>query len=432
MRESHFDGLRAYADDAARQPAFAVIQRRAGRVRRVRRVRAVAPAAVAVAIALFAINLNPDAGSPEVAFPTPSSSVYPDTGWPRITDVTATGSADLYAIYERCRDCGPQLYASHDAGATWQRRSVPPVPADAAWAQIESLGPDTLVWRYGRTLRLQDVFPSSATPAQAVAKAAAAAASPSATERWTTIDGGRTWRPAVVDAKPVPAAPPGTRLISCDLLGQPSPCRIYAVDPASGRFAPLAHQPTGITFGQLGTGMALVPLGAKAWVTGLDPTTHKPAVASSSDAGRTWHTHVFTPAVTDETGINSSGMHFAQVAAGTDGTAYALINRDDNLQDAYRTTDGGATWRPVPGGALADADVGGMVTADGAHVVKLLSGPEFLASRDGGRYQPVTLPGYPGDLRLLTQQAAGRYMEFTDSNLYISDDGWTWRRVDVP
>ena len=127
-------------------------------------------------------------------------------------------------------------------------------------------------------------------------------------------------------------------------------------------------------------------------------------------------------------------MYLPSVAAGTGGTAYALIYRDDDGRDAYRTTDGGATWRPVPGGAPADVWEPGFVTADGANVV--WTGQDFRVSRDGGRYQRTTLPGYPADppedAPTASQQAADRYLAFTDPHLYLSDDGWRWRRVFLP
>jgi hypothetical protein len=88
----------------------------------------------------------------------------------------------------------------------------------------------------------------------------------------------------------------------------------------------------------------------------------------------------------------------------------------------------------VPGGAVDEVPDAGFVTADGAHVVK--TGREFRASRDGGGYERVTLSGYPADLRQLTkvtsQRATGRYLVHSMSRLYVSDDGWTWREVDVP
>jgi hypothetical protein len=171
------------------------------------------------------------------------------------------------------------------------------------------------------------------------------------------------------------------------------------------------------------------------WVPGLDPATRKPAVASSPDGGRTWRTHVFTGGVA---AVATDGliptMYLPAVTAGTGETAYALTYREDGRLDPYRSTDGGVTWRPSTGGAVPEAPDAGFVTADGAHVIK--TGDEFRASRAGGGYERATLPGYPAELRRLTQvtsqQAAGRYLVFSLALLFISDDGWTWRQVSLP
>jgi hypothetical protein len=438
--EPHFAGLRDYADDAVRQPDFAAVRRRAGRVRR---RRAVASSAAAVATALVVSGLGYAAiagpsGGPPAAPPTPSISEDPTAGWPRLTDVGATGPDDLYAVFERCRDCAPELYVSEDAGATWQRRTVPPAPSDATAGISRSswlvpLGPGILAWRDLRTISLSDIGSLVAPSTEPTD----GGRSPSAIERtWITVDGGRTWRRAEVDPDPMTAVPPGSRPVDCQLAGQPSPCQIYAVDPVSGRFAPLADQPSGITFESGWLAQTDVPLGGHLWVPGLDPATHKPAVASSPDGGRTWLTHVFVegmPAVANDDG-RIAAMYLPTVAAGADGTAYALTYREDLRMDPYRSTDGGVTWRPVPGGAVPEVPDAGFVTADGAHVVK--TGWDFRASRDGGEYEPVTLPGYPADLLQLTQvtsqRAAGRYIVPSMSSFYVSDDGWTWRRVYVP
>jgi hypothetical protein len=249
-----------------------------------------------------------------------------------------------------------------------------------------------------------------------------------------TVDGGRTWRRADIDPDPVAAVPPGTRPVDCGLVGRPSPCRIYAVDPVDGRFAPLANQPTAITIEEGWTALVDIPLGGRLWVPGLDPATGKPAVASSSDRGVTWHTHVFTdgvPAVVRDGAIAT--MYLPTVAAGQDGVAHVLIYRDDETVSPYRTTDGGATWRPLLGGPVAAAQDAGFVTADGAHVIQTRD--VHRVSRGGG-YVGVSLPGYPRELLRLaqgtSQQAPGCYVAFSLWPLYLSGDGWTWRPVDIP
>jgi hypothetical protein len=431
MHESHFAGLRAYADDAVRQPDFAVVRQRAGRVRR-RRVLTSSVAAVVATLTVTALGYAAAGGSgegpPLVAPTTPGA---PEAGWPRLINVVATGPGTLYAVYERCRTCDQELYASDDAGGTWQRRTVPPVPPVpqglppglARFSTVVPLGKGILAWTDARLVTVQDMFTSPSATA------------PSAPQSWITVDGGRTWRRTEVAAEPVAAVPRGTRPVDCSVVGQLSPCRVYAVDPVGGRFAPLAEQPSGITFEAGWTQQTNVPIEGRLWVAGLDPATRKPAVASSPDGGRTWHTHVFTggvAAVADQGMIAT--MYLPAVAADADGTAYAMTYRDDHALEPYRTTDGGATWRPVSGGTVADVPDAGFVTADGAHIVK--SGQEFRASRDGGGYGRVTLPGYPADLLRLTQVtwagATGRYLVFSLSQLYLSDDGWTWRQANGP
>ncbi|RSM51496.1 hypothetical protein DMB66_41780 [Actinoplanes sp. ATCC 53533] len=435
MRAPQFEELRAYADDAVRQPGFADIRRRARRVRRRRTAASSAAAAVAVLVVTglgYVATTGSRGGSP-VAVPTPATSAA-DTGWPRVTSVAATGSKDLYAVVERCRECGPQLYASPDAGATWQRRPVPPAPdtsdtsGDVRTALIVELGNGILAWKERRSIKLEDLrtSPSGTTDG---------GRGPSANQGlWITVDGGRTWRRAAIDPEPVAAVLPGTRPVDCGLLGPASPCRIYAVNPVSGRFAPLADQPPGITVESGWAGQTSVPLSAGLWVPGLDPATRKPAVAASSDGGRTWRTRVFTDGVAAEAhdGMIAT-MYLPTVAAGPNGTAYVLTYRADLRKDTHRTTDGGASW--VSGDSVPEVPDAGFVTADGGHVVN--TGQGFLADRDGGGgYAAVTLPGFPAELRrqvpIVSHPAAGRYLLALSPGLLLSDDGWKWRRVDTP
>jgi hypothetical protein len=373
----------------------------------------------------YAAVARPDRGV-QVAVPTPPVG---ESGWPRMTSLVATGPDDLYGVWERCRDCAQELYASDDAGVTWQRRVVPPASADAAvprFSILVPLGPGILAWRDARAVSLADL---RKLPSESVEDGRD---SPLSDRLSITIDGGRTWRRAGIDPKPVAAVPPGTRPVDCHLAGPVSPCLVYAVNPVSGRFAPLADQPSGITVEDGWSGQTNLPLGAALWVPGLDPVTRKPAVASSSDGGRTWRTHVFAggvPAVAHDGMV--AGMYLPTVAAGTNGTAYVLTYRDDLGKDTYRTTDGGATWKS--GAVLPEIPDAGFVTADGAHVVN--TGRKFLAGRNGD-YQPVTLPGYPAGLQqqaaIVSQQTAGRYLISSSPDLLLSDDGRVWRRMNTP
>lgn len=432
MRESHFEDLRAYAGTAVRQPEFADIRQRA---RRKRRRRAVASSAAAVVAVLVVTSLGYAAtadrrGSAQVAHPATSPAA--EDGWPRVTSVVATGPAKLYLVREQCRECGPELFASHDAGATWQSRPVPPAPVggiDPRISSITALGDGILTWQDARIVTREELQGSpSMTPA---GKAGGKRGPVPNKLLWITVDGGKTWRRPGVDPQPVAAVPAGTGPVDCGLVGPVSPCLLYAVNPVSGRFAPLATQPSGIAI-EWGDTRALI--GGRLWVPGLDPVTRKPAVASSPDGGRTWRTHVFTDAVAgvaDDEGT-IAGMYQPTVAAGKNGTAYVVTYRDEVHKATYRTTDGGATWKA--GAAVPEMAGAGLVTADGVHVIT--TGEGSLASRDGGAYEPVTLPGYFTGAQLRdtnpSQQAVGRYLALETLDLLLSDDGWTWRRVRTP
>jgi hypothetical protein len=426
MREPLFEDLRDYAGSTVRPPDFADIRQRARRIRRRRAVASAAAVAVLAATGLgYAAVSQADRGS-QVAVPTPTPSNAAEKGWPRTTAVAATGTDDLYVVVERCRDCGPELYASADAGATWQPRTEPPPPADAAvprFSSIVSLGPGILAWQDGHVLTIGEAQGMSPLPDN----------NGPSDRLWITVDGGRTWRRAGIDPKPVATLPPGTRPVDCGLAGRDAPCLIYAVNPVTGRFAPLAGQPSGITVESGWASQTNVPPGARLWVPGLDPVTRMPALASSSDRGRTWRTHVFADgvqAVTQDGTIAT--MYLPTVAAGPNGTAYVLTYRDDLRKDTHRTTDGGATWKS--GASVPEIPDAGFVTADGAHVVN--AGGQFLAARAGRGYERVTLPGFPAVPRQyaypVSQQVAGRYLVSPSDDLALSDDGWTWRRLTAP
>jgi hypothetical protein len=436
MRELDFAGLLADAENAVRQPDFGAVRRRA---RRVRRRRAAASVAGALAAVLVASGLGYAAaggpgGPPIAATPTPSTAESPGDGWPRVAALAAGAPDRIFTVVERCRRCEPELYASADAGRHWQRRTLPPEPPGRAagaggtrWFSFTGLGGDVLSWRDGRVMQLSSDPASPVAPIDPKQKDA----------NWISVDGGRTWRVAEVGANPIGAVPPGTRVVDCAVVGRSGPCLVYAVDPATGRIAPLAHQPSGITLGG-GWTFQVNAASDTLWVAGLDPVTRKPAVASSADRGRTWRTHVFSGGVP---AVESDGftptMYLPMLAAGSGGTAYALLYHDDSRLDAYRTVDG-SSWQQVPGTVPAGPDAG-LVTADGAHVVVHVteSSTQLLASRDGGRYAPTTLPGYPYDAgrqKLVWDVVSGLYlhMHWSVPEMYVSVDGRTWRTVHMP
>jgi hypothetical protein len=245
---------------------------------------------------------------------------------------------------------------------------------------------------------------------------------------WLTLDGGRTWRRPTVSTSPVASVADGFEAIDCILIGRRRPCPVYAVDVSSGVIAPLATQPPGIVITPEWSFRTSVPLGGGVlWVPGLDAVTRKPAVASSTDGGRSWHTTVFAAGVAAPRTREMPVMYYPEPAAGADGLAYATIYRADDQVTAYRTTDVGRTWTPLA--ALTGVPDAGYVTADGAHVVFTRAG--FRSSRGGATYTPATLPGYPAVLAHLPETghhaAPGRYLVTAMDRCWTSDNGWVWR-----
>jgi hypothetical protein len=428
MLEPHFDRLRSEVGDAVRQPDFSTVRRRAGQVRRRRIVTSAAVFLTTVLTATglgYATQRGPD--------PAPATTVAPDDASHSMISATSTGK-DLYSVRAPCQACDLELFASADGGATWQPRTTPSAPADPAAPRIVTLialAPRTVVWRDHRVVTIDEADEALDSGTPTGGQSPAAPAPPD--QLWITVDGGATWRRTATGTRPVTSAPAGVKPVDCELQ-QISTCSVAAIDPATGRFAPLKAQPTGITVDPLWASRINVPLDGRLWVPGLDPATDKPAVATSSDAGRTWHTHVFTSAVAARPDPDrTAGKYLPQVAAGSGGTAYVLTYRADNVVDVQYTSDGGLTWRA--GATIHDAGPGaGFVTADGSHIVTADNG--LVAGRGTGRYAPVTLPGYPND-RIQAPQVASRktterYLVTSESGLHLSADGRTWRRARLP
>ncbi|MCU7722561.1 glycoside hydrolase [Actinoplanes sp. KI2] len=420
MLESQFDRLRSEVGDAVRQPDFSTVRSRAGRVRR---RRAITSGAVFLATVLTTTGLGyaVQSASHDRGMTGPATATVKPDDVPRMVSVTVSGT-DLYGILVRCDDCDAELYVSPDGGATWQRRTTPPAPERAdnprtAW--LTPLATGVIAWYERRNLSVDEVL-GSASPASTDG-------SDSRDRPWITSDGGKTWNRAHDDADFHPTVPTvfdGTRLAACAL--QTSPCKV-AILTAQGDLAVLANQPTGIAFAPGQTSAVNAPPDGRLWVSGFDPVTNKPAVATSSDAGRTWRTHVFTAAVP------AGPDHLAYVAAGRGDAAYVLTYHADDVVDAYYTADGGKTWRA--GDTIRDAaPSAAFVTADGAHVVGMGTG--FVAAHGTDRYTPVELPGYPGGPeqtpQINSQNATARYLVTSENGPYLSKDGRTWRQVDLP
>jgi hypothetical protein len=344
----------------------------------------------------------------------PSAAGDPRPGVTSPLDIIQwAGAADadhLYLVYLAFFACAPSscdkgpfdLVGSDDGGHTWTQR-----------ARIQALrwfvlGPRTLA---------------------AVTQPAGAKVS----SLTVSTDGGRTWAAATRDSAAVPAVPSGSTVICWSADETSSSCDLYAVDPASRRFAPLAGRP------------ALIPNWAnpvqsgsgRLWVSGTEPASGRPAAAVSTDGGHTWSTHVFT----DVTGCTSSPCDSLALSTTDGGTAYAVIHRASQRL-VYRGTDKG-DWKRVDA-AAADPNQwpgrGGQsfVTADGTHVLC-----EAALARDNGAcqfwavgnaataYRQVKLDGLPSTVYPIRRTPDGWFYTYSmgDNILYGSTDGWHWSPV---
>lgn len=434
MREPQFDRLRSEVGDAVRQPDFNTVRGRAGKVRR-RRAITSAAALLATVLGVTGLGYAVQAASNDrgLVDSAPPATEGPGGVWFPSPLVTNAGT-NLYRVFERCRECDAELYVSSNGGESWQRRPRPPAPNNALGpreASLVALAPGLVLWREHHILTATELASASGNPSGHESPAY---------RPWITRDGGMTWQQAAVDTQPVAAVPDGVRPVDCVVVDVPT-CRIGVIDPVTGRFAPLAAQPTGITVQERWTDETNVPLDGLLWVPGLDPVTNKPAVATSSDAGRTWHTHVFSDAVTAVSAPDgtTATMYLPKVAAGSGKAAYVLTHRAGDVLDAHYTTDGGLTWRN--GDTIRNLQhSAGFVAADGSHIVATDTG--LVAGRGTGRYAPVTLPGYPADpagnsedpglTQVASRQATVPYLVNSDKGPYLSEDGRTWRRVRLP
>lgn len=421
-------GLHDLFDDLAGAPApprpldadelFTVGQ--AHRRRRSATLGAAAATTLVAALAAGTVMLT-SAGSPADRSPSdrpaagPSTAVEPTAraGVPHPGEhVQRIGVADRRHLYLTFFACVPpgcnrpnykthlQLVGSDDGGRTWADRGS---PIDSVALAV--LGPRTLI----------SVPPDQ--PRRPV----------------VSIDGGRGWS-TVVDSPAVASVPADGTMI-CWTDDQELPCRLHALQPVSRRLAPLATQPALTMRHELSEDSSLVGVDGRWWVAGTDPSSGRPAVAVSTDAGRTWSTHVF-----DERPECTSGTCAEPILATADGRTVYAVRSDQTrrMRVLHRgTVDGG--WAPQPVGALPyhdpdNGDVHGLhVTDDGVAVLAEVSdaadGSEvgtttFWTVTSAG---PSTLDatGLPRTADRIRRAPDGWYytQDYTDGSLYGSDDG---------
>jgi photosystem II stability/assembly factor-like uncharacterized protein len=422
MPEPDFAGLRTVAEHAVRQPGFATIERLADRRRgRLRLAAAVAAAVAVTAVAgTTALAVNRAAPGPPDAGTT--TSVPPADGVHLVS--FSVDGLHLYVTKGGCRprDCPPELYASDDGGRHWERRTLPSDDQQTFGPAL--IGPGTL---------LMSAPDPNATPTPEP--------NPLGGPRqlYASTDGGRTWRPVGNTTTPIEVVPAGQRLLECTSMDLTEPCAAQTLD-ADLRVAPLANQPPiDVLWIQ-----AHRPADLGLWVSGVDPSTRKPALAVSRDRGRTWNVSVFTAVAPVDASGGTVGLGNLPELFTADGrTAYVMQTRVMGTDELviYHTVDGGETWRLIhPAERMQSFS---FVTRDGAHVLMEQGNDGGIvarrASHNGGPYQPAKLFGLPGSGGLsgppmplggghgFVAQAANE-----PDALYMSDDGWTYRRLDLP
>ena len=391
-------------------------------VRRARRRRAATVAATGLAVVAVVLGVALDlpnisgkrATAPDDQLPLPSAPMGTEDSFAW----AGMGDRDhLYVSYLNCPDpptpvpsptgppvlppCVFELRASADGGATWEAR---PAPApDGIHLLFDVWGTEIL---YARTPMAYE-------------------GGVGLLER-ISFDGGRHWAPLVHDPTPLDALPDGAEAV-CHSLG--SDCSVAAADPVTRTIRPLRNQPP---LFRPSINPNAVPHDRGLWASGLDPSNRQPAVATSSDRGRTWSTHILPGGERVDEDV-FGGTISIYTADGR--TVYAMTYAPYTVR---RSTDGGVTWGwledlPRPPTSF-DMTV---VTADNAHLLSWNGQDEnrldkvyYAMSRDGGPYTNIPTPPLSIEaLRAVRAMIGGGFLTVDASGVFRSDDGLNWRRI---
>lgn len=410
MSDVDFTGLRDEAGQLARQPDFATVQSRAGRIRRARAGKAGAALGAVLLAGLLGVTALPrNEGAPSVPVGSPSSTR-------RVVWAGAGDPAHLYATVADCPTCPQQLLASTDGGQTWQKRYE--LPAEAGERTLAVLGPEQLVMVGPSEVRVTN-------PSAPLGGSVAVGVS-----RRTSPDGGRTWqeeKPFVVVGQPESVASPGCWDTRCTAV------RVRLGPNAQATSIRWPERPP-VSLDLAGAG----PAASGVWAAGCHETTGGPATAVTTDEGRRW-TVVVLPDETHTAGP-AGCLRDADLATADGRTAYVVLpDSSDKPARVHRSTDGGATWQrtsdassfaggqPVPGSTY--------VTPDGSLVLAVRQGGTIrtVTSRDGCTFQPVELTGLPTLTDRFPYAAApGTYLFHDGNRLHLSTDGIRWQQVKLP
>jgi len=386
---------------------YAAGQRR----RRTTTVARIGAAAVLCIALVAALVVFAPARAPDNAGPVEVPVVSPD--------VRAVGGYDpreLYAIVLSCPQCEPELHVTRDRGRTWTNRgtmadvNLPGAPWEIRVGRSGAVG----VFGY---------LAGGSGPDRVLS---------------TSLDRGRAFA-QVIPGDPVDAATPDA-FVTCAYESSASRCVVQVHDLDEGTTAPLANQP-----GLVVVRVERAPDGT-IWALGRDDGAERPAIARSTDGGRTWTTHVFADAPEFAAGYR---LLAGQVAA-VDGTVVAeltyapLAEPSRNSNVAYRLRDGDwqrldtDAWGP---GAVAAASY---LVADGTFVLQTIgagaaapqprNGTQFWSCPPSGTaYGRIAVPaGLTGDqLNAVQRLPGGGYLAHNVAGAWVSDDGRTWTRLAI-
>lgn len=161
------------------------------------------------------------------------------------------------------------------------------------------------------------------------------------------------------------------------------------------------------------------------WVTGEDPGTGELAVSLSNDHGATWRTTAL--GVMPETGEQPA-------LATADGTNVYVLVRSGGQMLLIRSSDGGRTWAaPISEASWIATDEFGLITpADGSVGVWLSGGGDSVSYRrstdHGATFRPVTGAAAP---RGPVVTVSGGYVTL-GAHPTTSVDGRIWHRFTIP
>lgn len=385
-------------------PTFGdVIERSRRRATRRWSVAVAAAAAVAVAVALPVIQSLVRRADPPAAGPLPG----------HVTDVDFADPTHGYALLNTClpgpragRQCDWHVAVTLD-GASWQLRAAPELDGGSGARVVALGGGQAIIEQEGK--------------------------------RWFSRDGKRWQQVPGPSVSSVNSIPDGSVLRSACAAAETGfgGCaneKVFAVEPDSGRMAPLANQPAVAR----PLAQAVPTADGGWWVYGEDPVSHRPALAVSTDAGRSWAVTV-PPELPGE-------VYSIAVVRGPDAlyaAAEGMSRKDLNAErrlflGMYRSVDGGrnweVTWRAATDQQPSPTIVGMPVVTVAGHVLVASPGRAYTGqvSRDGGRtFAP---DGSAPPLKWVSWTRGGylNMRQGSPERFSLSRDGVSWQDVDLP